>query len=246
MYRLFACVKYNGYFYNGWQKQKKNDNSIQSVIENSLFILFNYYVKIFCSSRTDIGVHSLGQTFHFEIKKYIKINKILKFLNYILPNYIYINWIKYVNNNFHARYNAIARRYIYIIYNNKIKCIFLNKLVTFINTNIDINLMLIASKFLIGRHDFSSFRSSGCESKSSYKIIFYLNIYKKNNFIFFDIKANSFLYHMVRNIVSSLLLVGTYKYSFLWIKDFLFYRNKKNFDISLVKPDGLYLSNVYY
>ncbi len=246
MYRLLACVKYNGSLYHGWQKQYKNDNSIQNIIENSLFLLFKYNIKIFCSSRTDIGVHSLGQTFHFDIKKYIKIDLILNLLNNILPIYICIKWIKYVYNNFNARYNAIARKYIYIIYNSNLKSVFLNKLVTYYNNYININFMLKASKYLIGRHNFSSFRSSKCESNNPYKTIFYLNIYKINNFIFFDIKANSFLYHMVRNIVSSLLLIGTYKYSILWIKDFLFYRNKNFFDICIVKPYGLYLMNVYY
>ncbi len=246
MYRLLVCVKYNGSQYHGWQKQFKNDNSIQSIIENSLFLLFKYNIKIFCSSRTDVGVHSLGQTFHFDIKKYIKINFLLNLLNKILPIYICIKWIKYVYMKFNARYNAIARRYIYIIYNSNLKSVFLDKLVTYNSNDININIMLKASKFLIGRHNFNSFRSSGCESNNSYKTIFYLNIYKLGNFIFFDIKANSFLYHMVRNIVSSLLLIGTYRYSILWIKDFLFCQNKNFFDICIVKPYGLYLMNVYY
>ncbi len=246
MYRLLVCIQYNGFFYHGWQKQNKNDNSIQCVIENYLSLFFNYNIKIFCSSRTDIGVHSLGQIFHFDIKKYIKINLILNYLNNVLLNYILIKWIKYVSINFHSRYNAIARRYIYVMCNIDNKSIFLNKLVTYYNEYIDINLMLKASRCLIGKHDFSSFRSSKCESKNPYKIIFYINIYKYKKFIFFDIKANSFLYHMVRNIISSLLLVGTYKYSVFWIKDFLYYRNKKIFNIYMIKPYGLYLVNVYY
>ncbi len=246
MYRLLSCVRYNGFFYHGWQKQYENDNSIQNIIENSLFLLFKYNIKIFCSSRTDVGVHSLGQIFHFDIKKYIKINLLLNSLNNILPIYICIKWIKYICVKFNARYNAIARRYIYVIYNSNLKPIFLNKLVLYNNNYINIDLMLKASKYLLGKHNFNSFRSSKCESNNPYKTIFYLNIYKINNFIFFDIKANSFLYHMVRNIVSSLLLVGTYKYSILWIKDFLFYRNKNFFNICIVKPYGLYLTEVYY
>lgn len=246
MYRLLVCIKYNGSLYHGWQKQYKNDNSIQSIIENSLFLLFKYNIKIFCSSRTDIGVHSLGQTFHFDIKKYIKTDFILNFLNNILPIYIYIKWIKYVSIKFNARYNAIAKKYIYVIYNSNKKLIFLNKLVTCIDTYIDVNIMFKASRYLIGKHNFNSFKSPKCESNNFYKTILYFNIYKLNNFIFFEIIANSFLYHMVRNIVSSLLLVGTYKYSIFWIKDFLFYRNKKFFDIYLIKPYGLYLMKVYY
>ncbi len=246
MYRLLACVKYNGSLYHGWQKQYKNDNSLQNIIENSLFLLFKYNIKIFCSSRTDVGVHSIGQIFHFDIKKYININSILNYLNNILPIYIYIRWIKYVSIKFNARYDTIAKKYIYIIYNGNKKLVFLNKLVTFINDSINIDFMFKASRYLIGKHNFNSFKSPKCESNNFYKTIFYLNIYKLKNFIFFEIIADSFLYHMVRNIVSSLLLVGTYKYSIFWIKDFLYYRNKSFFNINLIKPYGLYLMNVYY
>ncbi len=244
--RLICCVEYNGSRYIGWQKQNENDLSIQSIIECKLYNIFGYYIRIFCSSRTDSGVHSIGQIFHFDILNYIDIKKILYSLNSILPNDINIKWIKYVNFNFHSRYNALARRYIYIIYNSAIKSSFLNKLVTFCNYKLDINLMIKSSRFLIGKHNFSSFRSSGCESKNPVKIIYYLNIFKKNHFIYFDIKANSFLYKMVRNIISCLLLVGLKKYSIFWLKDFLYYRNRKSFYFNTIKPYGLYLVSIYY
>ncbi len=245
-YRLVVCVEYKGTNYSGWQIQNINDNSIQNIIEKSLFILIKEKIKIFCSSRTDSGVHSIGQIFHFDIYKYININKLLYNINFILPYDISFKWIKYVSSKFHSRYNAISRRYIYIIYNSKIRSSFLNKLVMYFNKDLDIYLMSKSAKFLVGEHDFSSFRSSKCESKNPYKKIFYLNIFKKNNFIFFDIKANSFLYHMVRNIVSCLIMVGTRIYSIYWLKDFLNYKNNKIFNINIVKPYGLYLISVNY
>ncbi len=245
-YRLLACIEYNGYYYNGWQKQFLNDNSLQSIIENKLFILLGYYTKIFSASRTDKGVHSLGQIIHFDIKKYINVNSFINSINFMLPNTILFKWIKYISLNFHARYNVLYRRYIYLICTKRKRSVFLNNLVVFNNDNLNLNLMYKASRYLIGTHDFTSFRSSGCESLSVYKKILYIKIFKYKNIIYFDIKANSFLYHMVRNIVSSLLLIGSYKYSVLWIKDYLYYRDKSAFNINIVKPYGLYLVSIYY
>ncbi len=246
MFRLLACIEYIGYNYIGWQKQFLNDNSIQSILEKILLKFFKYNINIICASRTDKGVNSLGQIIHFDIKEYINTKNILSFLNFFLPDTISVKWIKYISISFHARKHALYRRYIYVLCINKIKSIFLNKLVLYYNNNLSINLMSEACKYLVGRHDFSSFRSSGCESLSPYKKILYFKIFKCRNFIFFDIKANSFLYHMVRNLVSSLLLIGMKKYSVLWIKDYLYYRNKNAFLIDTVKPYGLYLVSIDY
>ncbi len=246
-YRLMVCVQYNGFYYSGWQKQSFCDNSIQNIIEKCLLIYFKYNIKIFCSSRTDIGVHSLGQVFHFDIKYYININNFLFCINNILPKTIIFKWVKYICVNFHSRYNAIARRYMYIFCNKNNRSVFLENLVTYIDfNNLNINLMRKASKFILGKHNFNSFRSSKCESNNPYRRIFFLNIFKCGNYIFFDIKGNSFLYHMIRRIISCLLLIGFSKYSILWIKDFLYYRNNNIYNISLVKPNGLYLLYIYF
>ncbi len=243
-YRLAVCVEYNGTNYIGWQKQFKK-NSIQEVIENMLSKISNHEVKIFCASRTDLGVHSLGQIFHFDTFKYRNENEWLIISNYNLPKDIYFKWVKNVSLNFHSRYNAISRRYIYIILNSNIQNVFLYNLVFFFNKKLDINLMLLASRILLGENDFSSFRSSGCQSISSIRRIFYFNIYNNGLFIFFDIIANSFLYHMVRNIISSLLLVGINKMSIFNFKK-IFYSKNKDYKFNLVKPNGLYLYRVYY
>lgn len=245
-YRLVVCVEYKGTNYSGWQFQNINDNSIQNIIEKSLCLLIKEKIKIFCSSRTDIGVHSLGQIFHFDINKIINVDKLLYKINFILPNDINFKWIRYIYNNFHARYSAISRRYIYIICLSKIHSSFLYRLVTYYNENLDIDLMYKSSRFLIGRHNFNSFISSKCESNNFYRNIFFINIFKKNDFIYFDIEANSFLYHMIRKIISCLLMVGSKKYSLYWLKDFLYYRNNKIFNINIIKPYGLYLLNVKY
>ncbi len=247
-YRLLVCVEYNGSNYIGWQKQCFNTklNSIQNVIENVLSVIAKHKISIFCSSRTDSGVHSLGQVFHFDTFCYRSERDWLFSSNNKLPYDISFRWVKFISSNFHARFNAISRRYFYVICTSKTRSCFFNKLVTYYNYDVNINLMKKASKYLLGENDFSSFKSSKCESLSSYRNIIHINIYSKYNYIFFDIRANSFFYHMVRNIVSSLLLVGIRKYSFYWIKDFLNYKDNSVFKINMIKPYGLYLFSVYY
>ncbi len=246
IYRLLVCVEYNGMNYIGWQKQLHNSLSIQEIIEKCLSKITNHKVNIICSSRTDSGVHSLGQMFHFDTYIYKNENEWLLIANFNLPYDITFKWMKYVKNNFHARYNVNSRRYLYIILNSCIRSSFLNNLVMYYRGNINIDFMLQASYYLLGKHDFTSFRSSGCESKNTYKNIMHLNIFKKKKYIIFDIKANSFLYRMVRNIVSSLLLVGIGKYPINWIKHILSSRDKNLCRSFSVKPYGLYLYKIEF
>ncbi len=246
IYRLLVCVEYNGINYIGWQKQLHNCFSIQEIIEKCLSKISCHKVNIVCSSRTDSGVHSLGQIFHFDTYIYKSEKEWLLISNFNLPYDITFKWVKYVKNNFHARYNVFSRRYLYIILNSNIRSSFLNKLVMYCNYNLNIDLMLQASYYLLGKHNFSSFRSSGCESKNPYKNIMHLNIFKKKKYIIFDIKADSFLYRMVRNIISSLLLVGIKKHPVNWIKYILSFKNKNVCKINSVKPYGLYLYKIEF
>ncbi len=246
IYRLLVCVEYNGSKYIGWQRQLHNRLTIQEIIENCLSNISMHKINIICSSRTDSGVHSLGQIFHFDTLIYKSEKEWLLIANFNLPYDITFKWIKHVSNNFHARYNVYSRRYLYIIYNSSIRSSFLNKLVMYYNNYLNINLMLKAALFFLGKHDFSSFRSSGCESKNPYKNIMHLNIFKKKKYLIFDIKADSFLYHMVRNIISSLLLIGTKKYPVDWIKYILSCKNKSVLRINIVKPYGLYLYKIEF
>ncbi len=251
MYRLLACVEYNGSNYIGWQKQINNKNSIQEKIEKSISKIANHKIEVFGSSRTDCGVHSLGQIFHFDTKTKRKNKNWLLGSNYFLPKDISLKWIKKVSKDFHCRFNAIARRYIYVVYNNEkknIKSIFLNNLVLNYPFNININLMLNTAKIFIGKHDFFFLCPLKKRKKiNTYRNIIHLNIYRKNSFIFFDIKANSFFYHMIRKIINCLLLVGSKIYSYSYIKNLFLFENKnKDIYINIVKPYGLYLHSIFF
>ncbi len=245
-YRLLVCVEYCGYNYIGWQKQLHSKLSIQEIIEECLSKIAKHKIKIFSSSRTDSGVNSLGQMFHFDTFCYKKEKEWLLISNFNLPRDITFKSVKYVKSNFHARYNVYSRRYLYIILNSNIRSSFLNNRVMYYLGKISISLMLKASKFLLGKHNFISFQSSGCESKNTYKNIMHLNIFRINRYIIFDIKADSFLYRMIRNIISNLLLIGMRKFSVNWIKYVLSIKKKGFSKNLLVKPYGLYLYKIEF
>lgn len=245
-YRLLASVRYIGTNYIGWQKQLLvSINSIQEILENCLSIIANHSIHIVSSSRTDAGVHSIGQLFHFDTYTYRLIKEWLLGVNSLLPNDILLNWIYYIPLTVHVRKNTIFRRYIYIINNNILSSCFLYNLVFDYPYKLDINLMLKAASIFKGIHDFSFFSSDKNKSVNTIKHIMHLNIFQKNKYIIIDIQANSFLYRMVRNIVSSLLLVGIRYYSYNWIYELL--NNNKNKClpiIQIVKSHGLYLYQI--
>lgn len=163
-----------------------------------------------------------------------------------MPNDISVRWIKYVPDFFHARFSATARYYRYIIYNNKLKSSIIKDFAYHIyQDDLDANKMNRAGQLLIGENDFSSFRSSICQSFTPWRNLIYINVIRYNNFIFIDLKANSFLHHMARNIVGSLIEVGKGKKNENWIYELL--KNKKRSLAGITaNPEGLYLVAVFY
>lgn len=207
-YKKFALgIEYDGKNYCGWQRQK-NLSSIQEEVENCLSKIANHKVNVVCSGRTDAGVHSIGQVIHF-ISDSIR-NKFswTVGVNSYLSKNISIKWVKEVPENFSARHSAISRSYRYIIYNNSCRSsIFRNKSYHFYK-KLNVDKMHFEAQSLIGENDYSSFRALGCQSNSPRREITKLNVWRLNNWIIFDITANSFLYHMVRNIVGSLIEIS--------------------------------------
>ncbi|CAL4320093.1 tRNA pseudouridine(38-40) synthase TruA [Buchnera aphidicola] len=243
--KLACGVEYDGSKYFGWESHIKKF-SIKNKLEYAISKIANEKINIFCAGRTDSGVHALNQVIHFETKFFRNIHSWIFGVNSFLPKDISIIWAKYVSEDFHARYSALSRSYRYIIYNNCIRSSILRNRVNHIFFSLDVDKMNQSSKFLIGENDFSSFRASGCQSSTPWREIKNINIYKyKKKFIIIDITANSFLYHMVRNIVGSLIEIGRLKKKKSWLLDLL-----KSKDKSLCGPTvlskGLYLLSVQY
>ncbi|URJ28437.1 tRNA pseudouridine(38-40) synthase TruA [Candidatus Blochmannia vicinus (nom. nud.)] len=244
MQKLALGVEYDGSSYCGWQRQK-DAPSIQSCIEYAIKKITTEQVTIFCAGRTDSGVHALGQVVHFETYSMRSKSAWTLGINHYLPSKICVRWAKLVNKDFHARFSAISRRYFYVIYNGYIRSALLFRNTWHYKKYLDINKMCDAAHCLLGENDFTSFCAVGCQSSSKQRKLHHIRIVRTGQCIVIDIKANSFMHHMVRNIVGSLVKVGCGEKPITWVLELL-----SNCDRSLAgstaPASGLYLVEVKY
>lgn len=242
--RLALGISYKGTAYCGWQTQETVP-SVQSSLEIALSNVANHPVRVICAGRTDAGVHALGQVIHFDTTAERDERAWLLGTNANLPGDIRVLWVKIVSDDFHARFSATARRYRYVIFNNAIHSALLRGQVTWCHRSLDANRMAEAAQYLLGEHNFNSFRALACQAKSPVRTVHQLDVYRKDKFIFIDIKANAFLHHMVRNIAGMLMAVGSHKREPIWAQELLELRERAKGDVTAV-PDGLYFMSVNY
>ncbi|QCI20348.1 tRNA pseudouridine(38-40) synthase TruA [Buchnera aphidicola (Brachycaudus cardui)] len=237
-------VEYDGSFYHGWQRQN-TVSSIQEQIEKALSIIANHKIDVVCAGRTDAGVHSIGQVIHFNTTAIRKKSSWTIGVNRYLSKDIAVVWIKEVPEDFHARYSAITRSYRYIIYNHRFRSAIFRNRFNHVYKSLNVNKMNIEAQCLLGEHDFTSFRARNCQSRSSWRKIIKLNVWRYADLVVIDIIADSFLYHMVRNIVGSLIEIGMSKKKEFWIQELL---QKKNriYAGPTAPAKGLYLLFVQY
>ena len=209
MNRYQILIEYEGTLYNGWQIQKKG-KSIQENIEMVLSKLLKEKIKIYGSGRTDTGVHAKEQSAHFDTtNKIIQKDKLLNSLNFFLnKKKISILKIKKKNKLFHSRYSAKERRYTYLIRNDASPSVINFNREWHIKKKIDVKLMKKGAKKLIGTHDFSTFRASGCNAKSTIRSIKSVKIKKTKNKIEFEFRSQSFLKQQVRSMDGCLKYIG--------------------------------------
>ena len=213
MARFFLTIEYNGADYVGWQRQNSG-LSVQQLIEEAVKSFSGLETPIFGAGRTDSGVHAIGQVAHLDLPDKFESYKIMLAINaYLRKTKIKVICATKVIPEAHARFSAIWREYKYTIL-NRISPPALNEGIVYHQKNkLNIKLMSKASQVLIGTHDFTSFRSTNCQSQSPVKTIDNISIEKNDNEIVFTIRAKSFLHHQVRNIVGSLQLVGLNKWN---------------------------------
>lgn len=243
--KILLSIEYDGKNYHGWQEQKE-PNTIQGKIQEAIYQFSQENIKLVVAGRTDTGVHATGQVAHFETFIDRPKEKWLLGLNSFLPEDIRIKNVKFVDSDFHARFSALSRSYRYIIYNNKVKpCINRYKVGWYFLNILNEKKMEEAGKKLLGKKDFSCFRSSHCQSNSPVRQINDIVVSRENDYIYIDINANSFLYNMVRNIVGSLVLVGSGEKDILWMEDLLNSKDRKLAGKQF-PPEGLYLVKIEY
>ena len=195
MPRYAIGIEYSGSHYCGWQRQPHCE-SVQAHLEQA------------CAGRTDTGVHAVEQVAHFDSDAGRATRAWLMGANCRLPRDLRIRWVVPVADDFHARFSASARAYRYIILNSDVPSAIFHDRACWEFRPLDHEIMHRCAQVLIGEHDFSSFRAVGCQAKSSTRNVHEIAVTRRGELIYLDIKANAFLYHMVRNIAGSLISVG--------------------------------------
>lgn len=245
-YRIALGVEYDGANYSGWQKQlSPQQNTIQQYVESALSKIADQKISVSCAGRTDAGVHATCQVIHFDCNIDRGTKAWVVGSNSLLPKSIRILWAKNVSTDFHARFSATSRRYLYLIYQRKIESAMFAGHISNERAALDLDAMNAASQLLLGEQDFSAFRAAGCQSKSANRNVMRAEVYRKGSIIVFDIQANAFLQHMVRNIIGSLLMIGRGEKSPDWIGELLQAKNR-SLAGKTARPDGLYLVAVSY
>lgn len=205
--RIALGIEYDGTAYNGWQRQKSGVG-IQSLVEKAVSGVADESVEVVCAGRTDSGVHASAQVVHFDTAAQRARRGWLLGVNSELPDDINVNWVAFVDEEFHARFSATSRSYRYLILNRAVRSALNRNRAWWVFEPLDEQAMLEASKCLLGKHDFSAFRAAGCQASTPIREISSLQIVRKDEWLAITVTANAFLQHMVRNITGVLVAIG--------------------------------------
>jgi len=243
MARFRLLIEYEGSRYHGWQK-----NTGVKTIQGEMFKvcqeLFNTNkIELYGAGRTDAGVHALGQIAHLDVPTQMHAETMLERLNEMLPYDIHIMTLEKCDAGFHARYNAVARSYVYVI--SRRRSAFGKRYAWWVKEDLSVEKMQEASAIFRGFHDFASFGATTAEEKSTRVDISHLDISESGNLIIIHILGSHFLWMMVRRITGVLVHGGKGKLTVKEIQDFLDQYSERPSQLT-APPSGLYLHRVYY
>ena len=242
--KIKLLIEYEGSAYHGWQFQR-NGLSIQEVLEKCIQKTVKRKTTLHSSGRTDAGVHAEGMVAHFTTVSRMTEDEFMRAFNSFLPHDIVIKEVSVVPMGFDARRSAGKKTYRYTILNRSYPSALLYRRCLFVPFPLDISAMRRAKNYLIGKHDFTSFRASNCGSKSPVREIFKIELIKKGEFVFLFFEGGGFLKHMVRNIVGTLVQVGRRQIKASHVKLILESRDRQKAGPT-AEPQGLCLVNVEY
>ncbi len=244
MTRMALGVEYRGTDFNGWQVQP-DCPSVQAALEKALKSFLCVDTPTICAGRTDTGVHATQQVVSFDTEADRPERNWVRGLNSLLPSGISIHWARVMPEDFHARFSARARTYEYWIYNNPVRSPILETTTGWVFRPLDIERMKAGAVHLLGEHDFTSFRAAECQAATPVRTVKRLEICRQGAMIGIRIEANAFLQHMVRNIVGTLIYVGTGREEPDWVKTVL-EAKCRHVAAPTFSPNGLYLTGVTY
>jgi tRNA pseudouridine38-40 synthase len=248
--RVALGVSYLGSAYKGWQSQP-GGGTVQDALEAALSEFAVRRVKVMCAGRTDAGVHGINQVVHLDTDLNRPPFSWVRGTNTYLPRDIAVQWAAEVPASFHARNSALGRRYAYVLLEAAVRPALESGRVGWVFRPLDGEAMREAAQHLIGEHDFSSFRSSLCQSPTPVKHLREIRIRRcgppdaPTAYWRFDFEGKAFLHHMIRNIMGCLLMVGTGVHKPEWVKDVLAARDRK-VAAPTFSPDGLYFLGPRY
>jgi len=242
-YRLI--LEYDGGPFVGWQRQE-NGPSIQAALEEAIAKFSGARVTVTGAGRTDAGVHALGQVAHFDLEKDFAPEKVRDALNHFLrPRPVVVLEAARAPDDFHARFAATGRHYLFRILNRRAPPALDARKVWHLSVALDAEAMHAAAQCLLGTHDFTTFRAAECQARSPVKTLDRLEVFRRGEEIHVEASARSFLHHQVRSFVGSLKLVGEGRWTARDLKAALQARDRSACG-PVSPPDGLYLVKVDY
>ena len=245
MTRYKIEIEYDGTGLVGWQTQK-DGLSVEQIIEDAIFKFSHQRVEVYGAGRTDAGVHAVSQTAHFDLDTKMTEDKLRLAINsLIFPHPVSVIRVIKTTADFHARFDAKRRFYVYKILNRRAVPALDRNRVWWVSKQLDDEKMRQGAAFLIGKHDFTSFRSSECQAKSPVKTMTKIDIVRKGDMIEAYFEARSFLHHQVRNIMGTLKAVGEGKIAPEDVKRILDAKDRRLAGVT-APAHGLYLLGVEY
>lgn len=242
--RWAVGVEYDGSPFYGFQRQRESP-TVQACLEEALSRVADQPITIHASGRTDTGVHALGQVVHFDARHHRDERAWLLGAQTHLHPGVAMRWVQPVSHEFHSRYSARARHYRYRILNRLTRSAIDRDRAYWVHQPLDADAMQHAAAALVGEHDFSSFRAAGCQTHHAIRRVHALTVTRRGDEVEIDIRANAFLYHMVRNIAGSLVLIGRGERPVAWLAELLETQDRSQSGMT-APAHGLYFIKALY
>lgn len=236
-------VEYDGGAFHGFQSQTHAE-SVQDALESAISQVANEQVRIVAAGRTDAGVHATSQVVSFRTSATRSLDAWRRGVSSLTPASIGVVWAK-TRDSFHARFDALWRRYVYVYDDSGERPIIHRGLVAWCDAPLDPEPMHSAAQYLLGEQDFSAFRAAACQANTPDRNVRAASVARINGYVAIDIAANAFLLHMVRNIAGALRAVGTGQLEVAALRDLLDARDRTRLPATAA-PQGLYLVGVGY